>query len=511
MVLFVKRRAYRGLIPMKRVPDKPFEVMSVVVQTKYGKVRGVCTKDGYVWRGIPYAAPPVGKNRFKAPQDPQGWQGVYDAQRFRAICPQFIPLEKEVQSEDCLHLNIYSDSTIGRKPVMVFIHGGAFILGSGSQSIYDCQNIAAKGVVAVTLNYRLGVFGMLNFSFIDESFASNIALRDQIKALEWVYENIANFGGDPEDITICGQSAGAISVTCLLNAPAAQPYIKKAIICSSFPDMINSKQRSVEIAKDFLKFIGIEEKDAPKRLLSITVDELNMHAKAFTKNCRRKNGLDLLMPCVDGMVLPKKPLASVRDGSAHYVPLLIGVTKSEVDILFRLKYSNTMANDEMEYLLEDEKQVKEELLAAYNLPPKKAYPLIGRDWLIRIPSEWYANSHSKKAPVWMYRFDYENLFLKLTGMNAVHALDLLFIFKNFDNRIGRLLFCMTPRKAKAMALADRMQDAVVDFIKSGKAPWQQFDEKFATKVFDADGDKLEYDDEDAVRKVWLKTEIYKRI
>lgn len=485
--------------------------MSVIVETKYGKVRGICAKNGYVWKGIPYAAPPIGKNRFKAPQDPEPWQGVYEAQSFRPICPQFLPLEKEQQSEDCLYLNVFSPSTIGRKPVMVFIHGGAFILGSGSQSLYDCQNIASKGIVAVTLNYRLGAFGMFNFSFIDESFATNIALQDQTKALQWVYENIDSFGGDPEDITLFGQSAGAISVTCLLNTPSAMPYIKKAIISSSFPDMINSHQRSLEIAKDFLKFADIEEKDAKERLLSITAEELNNHTKAFTKNCRRKNGLDLMMPYVDKDFLPEKPLASVKKGNACYVPLLIGVTKSEVDILFRLKNFSGMATEEMEHLLEDEKKVKEELLAAYNLPQKKAYPLIGRDWLIRIPSEWYAKNHGLYAPVWMYRFDYENLFLKLTGMHSVHALDLLFIFNNFDNIIGRVLFSLTPVRLKAMQLANRMQDDIVTFIKSGKAPWRQFDDDYTTNVYDADGDRLETDAEDAIRRIWQKTEIYKKI
>ncbi len=512
MLLFGKRMAFRGIIPIKRVLSEPIEEsMSVVVETKYGKVRGICAKSGYVWKGIPYAAPPVGDNRFKAPQELAPWQGVYDATKFRSVCPQFLPLEKEPQSEDCLYLNVFSPSTVGRKPVVFFIHGGAFILGSGSQSLYDCQNIASKGVVAVTMNYRLGAFGMFNFSFADKSFASNIALRDQLKALQWVYENIAGFGGDPDNITIFGQSAGAISVTCLLNVPSAQPYIKKAIMSSSFPDIINSRQRSLEIAQDFLKFVGIEEKVAKEGLLSITADELNRHTKAFAKNCRRKNGLDLLMPYVDGEFLPEKPLESVKNGNAHYVPLLVGVTKNEIDILFRLKTFSGMATEEMEYLLEDEKKVKEELLSAYDLPQKKAYPLIGRDWLIRIPSEWYARSHCMRAPVWMYRFDYENLFLKLTGMHSVHALDLLFIFNNFNNIIGRMLFSLTPIRTKAMQLTERMQHDIVEFLKSGTAPWQQFDDNYTTKVYDADGDRLETDAEDAIRKIWQKTEIYKKI
>ncbi|MDD4316367.1 MAG: carboxylesterase family protein, partial [Clostridia bacterium] len=403
-------------------------------------------------------------------------------------------------------------STIGRRPVMVFIHGGAFITGSGSQYIYDGQNFADKGVVVVTFNYRMGALGMFNFSFIDKDFAANLALRDQLMALEWVYENIEGFGGNAEDITVCGQSAGAISLTCLLSVPEAKPYIKKAIVISSFPDIINSREQSINIAEDFLKFIGIEEPRAKEKLLAMDAAELTEHTKAFTKNCRRKNGLDLLMPCVDGEFLPEKPLTAVKNGNAHYVPLLIGVTKSEVDILFRLKGFKSMATKELECLLEEEHQIKEELLAAYGeLPAERAYPLIGRDWLIRIPSEWYAKSHSQRATVWMYRFDYENLFLKLTGMHSVHALDLLFAFKNFDNIIGRVLFSLTPVRAKAMELADRLQEDIINFIKTGSSPWQPFDGGYAVKVYDAAGDRLETDEKDAVREIWQKTEIYKKI
>lgn len=484
----------------------------IIVDTLYGKVAGYLCDGIYVWKGIPYAKAPKGELRFNAPQQPERFKGVYNATKFKPVCPQMIRFQKEKENENCLNLNVYSPSITVKKPVMLFLHGGAFIAGSGSQYLYNGTNIAQKDVVVVTINYRLGALGMFNFSFLDEKFVTNIALRDQLAALEWVYDNISAFGGDREDITVCGQSAGAISVICLLNIPSAKKYIKKAVAISPLPDILNSKERSIEIAKGFLKWLNIEESKAKECLMNISTRELNKLARAYTKTYERKNGLDVLMPVIDGQLLPERPLSSVKNGNSNYIPLLIGITKNEVDIVFKLKNYKDMAQNELSYFFDDEKEIEEEIVKAYGEKDfMKIYPIIGRDWLVKIPSEWYAEFHTDHADVWLYRFDYENLFLKLTGLHTAHTLDLIFAFKNFDNMVGKLLFSLTPFRRKAYELADRLGDDLVNFIKSGKAPWERFNNGNAVKIYNKDGDNIETAEKDSIRQIWQKTNLYKNI
>lgn len=484
----------------------------VIVQTNYGKMQGLKNNNVFVWKGIPYAKAPKGNLRFKAPHPPNVFKGIYYATKFKPICPQMIRFEKEVENENCLNLNIYSSSITSKKPVMVFLHGGAFIAGSGSQYLYDGVNLAKKDIVVVTINYRLGALGMLNFSFLDEEFASNLALRDQLAAIEWIYQNISAFGGNAEDITVCGQSAGAISVICLLNMPCAKKFIKKAIAISPLPDILNSKERSVEIAKGFLRSQNIEESKAKKWLVNIKAEKLNELARAYTKSFKRKNGLDILMPVIDGDLIPQRPLLSVKDGHSHYIPLMIGITKNEVDIIFKLKNYKDMAENELYYLMDEEKDIREKLIKAYGEKNiEKHYAEICRDWLVRIPSEWYAIFHSQNADVWLYRFDYENLFLKLTGLHTVHTLDLIFAFKNFDNIIGKLLFSLTPFRKRAFALAERLQNDIVGFVKNGYASWDCFHKINSVKVYNSNGDKIETCEDDKVREIWKKTKFYNNI
>ncbi len=485
--------------------------MSKVVTTKYGKIKGESREKSFVWRGLPYALPPIGERRFKEALPPLKWKGVYDATFFRPACLQMVRFEKQQESEDCLYLNVYSPSTMGKKPVMIFIHGGAFIAGSGSQYLYDAKNVCEKGVVVVSINYRLGAFSMFNFSFIDKEYASNLALKDQLMAIKWVYENIEAFGGDPENITVCGQSAGAISVICLLNAPQASKYIKKAIAISPLPDIVNSEKRSIDIAKGFLEYLEIDEQEFHK-MVEMDCETLNEMAREYTKSFERKNGLDLLMPVVDGEFLPYRPLRGAKEKKAHYPPLVIGLTKNEVDIVFKLKSYKDMAVHELEYLMDEESQIRDELIKAYGEDElEKKYPLIGRDWLVGMPSEWYSEFHSKWGDVWVYLFDYENLFLKLTGLQSAHTLDLIFAFGNFDNLIGRLLFSLTPFRKKAYELGDRLREDLVEFIKTAKAPWQRYGEDYAVKIYNKDGDKVKKNINDPIRKVWKKTKIYKNI
>ncbi|MGH2510517.1 MAG: carboxylesterase/lipase family protein, partial [Ktedonobacteraceae bacterium] len=248
-----------------------------LVETQYGKVRGTHLGPISVWKGIPYAQPPIGKLRFHIPQAPEAWSGVRDATAFSAMAPQDVVNlsglaealgatatggEQAPVSEDCLYLNIWSPQADEKKrPVMVWIHGGAFVVGSSSQPDYNGASFAQQGdVVVVTLNYRLGVLGFLQLGDLaGEEYASagNLGLLDQIAALKWVRDNIAAFGGDPHNVTIFGESAGAMSIGTLLAMPATKGLFQKAILESGAAHNVQDKAHATKTAHEWLEILGL--------------------------------------------------------------------------------------------------------------------------------------------------------------------------------------------------------------------------------------------------------------
>ncbi|MDR3293102.1 MAG: carboxylesterase family protein [Clostridiales bacterium] len=463
--------------------------MDVKIKTRYGTVVGYESKGIRIFKGIPYVEPPIGELRFCEPREVEPWEGERQAKKFGAVCPQvmsIVPLGR--QSEDCLYLNIFAPKTEGKKPVLVFIHGGAYVLGAGSQTVYHGAAIAEKDVVFVTFNYRLGAVGMMDYSFLDGAFASNIALKDQAAALKWVNENIEAFGGDKSDVTLMGQSAGAISVVALLNVPSVRGYFKKAIALSAFPDMIKSKEESAVYAREFCEYAEIETKED---LLAWDSVELSKALKRFLDTKPRRLGLDYVMPCADGEFLPQKPLKVVGGENGNHIPLLMGYTKEELNVLFSLpvRRIRSMSGTETDLLFRTASESGEPLEELYS--PKSGRALLMRDWLIRVPSERYAEGNGKYAPTWIYRFDYSPAALKLIGVKAVHAIDLVFIFKAFKNIIADGMLVFSPFRKDIYALADRMRDTIVDFAKSSRCEWEQFNENGALKIFDATADRVE--------------------
>ena len=210
--------------------------MAAIIQTEAGRIHGSSENGLSVYRGVPFAAPPVGELRFRVARPHPGWDDVLDCESFRPISPQvpnealdsMLGLAPQEQSEDCLFLNIWTPGTdADARPVMVWIHGGAFTIGSGSDGLYNGAMLASRGdVVVVTINYRLGALGFLHLPALDES---NFGMRDQVAALRWVRDNIASFGGDPGNIMIFGESAGGMSVASLMGSPEAQGLFHKAI------------------------------------------------------------------------------------------------------------------------------------------------------------------------------------------------------------------------------------------------------------------------------------------
>lgn len=239
-----------------------------------------------------------------------------------------------VQSEDCLYLNVYAPDTPEKDlPVMVWIHGGAFYLGAGSEPLYDGSALAAAGdVIVVTLNYRLGPFGFLHLSSIDKSYTNNLGLLDQIAALQWVKDNISAFGGNPENVTIFGESAGGMSIAALLTMPKAKGLFHKAIMESGASQTMPS-EKAADIAAAFLETLDIEP-DQSEILHSKTSEDI-LNAADKIRNTNNENIFSLLFqPTADPDTLPVEPEKAIAQGAAEGIPLLIGTNKDEGYLFF---------------------------------------------------------------------------------------------------------------------------------------------------------------------------------
>ncbi|QUR68628.1 carboxylesterase/lipase family protein [Mycobacterium spongiae] len=461
-----------------------------VVETSYGPVRGTdggLTGGGFravkAWKGIRYAAPPLGDLRFRAPEPPEPWAAVADATSFGPACPQpaipNMPLDLGApQSEDCLRLNIWAsaDTEPGdRKPVLVWLHGGAYIMGSGSQPLYDGRRLASSGnVVVVTVNYRLGSLGFLDLSSFNTArrrFDSNIGLRDVLAALGWVRDNIAVFGGDPEKVTLFGESAGAGIITTLLATPAAAGLFAGAIAQSSPATSVYDHGRARRVAVCVLDKLGIPASDADRLREMPTSAILAASNEVFNEVPVRNPGTLAFVPIVDGELLPDYPVKLAREGRSHPVPLIIGTNKHEA-ALFRLLRSPLMpitpraitsmftqiAAEQPDLQLPTEEQIG----SAYSQMRRKARPLsIATDVGFRMPSVWLAEGHSQVAPVYLYRFDYSAPLLKLLLVRAAHGTELPYVWGNLGGPQDPTLKLGGAKAAKAVS--ERVRTRWINF------------------------------------------------
>ncbi|HSW39429.1 MAG TPA: carboxylesterase family protein, partial [Acidobacteriota bacterium] len=309
---------------------------SIHVSTKSGKLEGKRENRQFVFKGVPYAAPPVGKLRWHPPHGVQPWEGIRPAGDFGPIAPQNVLPGSEMiaglgvdepRNEDCLFLNIWTPGIDDvRRPVMVWIHGGAFIIGSGSQDMFRNHTLVDRcDVVLVTINYRLGALGFMNLNEITGGKIPATGcegLLDQIAAVNWVRENIINFGGDPDNITLFGESAGAMSICNIMSMPVAQGSFHKAILESGGANTVCLPEEAVSAAASFCRILNIKPDDADA-LYSLTVDQI-MHAQQCLGDVmREKDGrITPFQPVVDGAVLPELPIYAIRRGAASGIPTL---------------------------------------------------------------------------------------------------------------------------------------------------------------------------------------------
>ena len=303
------------------------------VKTRYGTFNGFVDESGVcTWLGVPYAQPPVEKLRWRAPQPLKPSDKIFDAKKFGfTACQAFDEHEissENPQSEDCLTLNIWKKSEKNNLPVMVFIHGGGFQNGGTNDPLYTGKKIAAAhDVIVVTVNYRLNVFGFVDFSAIDSSFEDSgyIGLKDQIAALKWLKENISEFGGNPDSVTIFGESAGAISCMMLSVIPDAKGLFQKAIPQSANSYMFNTPEYSAQVAATYMELGGA--KNMNDMLKKSSAELVNLYEKVSEVRLAQTEA-DYLPTC-DGKYLPKNPFKALSEGGARGIKFLTGTTAEE--------------------------------------------------------------------------------------------------------------------------------------------------------------------------------------
>jgi len=453
------------------------------VHTEFGPVSGTCSERGEacVWKGIPYAAPPVGELRFKAPEDPAPWEEPLRADRFGPVCCQRItkaqlnPLKTGLFTgrEDCLYLNVWKPRKEGTFPVMVWIHGGTLLTGSGSVPLYWGDRLAAeKNVVVVTINYRLGAMGFLAHKKLAEEdphgSAGNYGILDQVKALKWVKNNIENFGGDPKNVTIFGESAGGWSVCALLASPLARGLFDRAIMQSGACDSAASMEEGFKYGRKLAQEFYCEPDNVPECLREQSPQAI--YNKIPWDETGGKSPFKIHM---DGYFLDEQPIEKIKKGDYNKVPFIAGSNRDEFSPLRYMKLSRLLFMNEKEVeekLREryDEKAVQKisELYPAdeYRKPVDMLNAVLGDERLRCEPYRAGTAMAPTNPEVYLYRFDYDNLRTEKLG--AFHGLELPFVFGNFDTPPMKYAFKKKHLKA-AEPLSEKMRTYWTNFARSG--------------------------------------------
>lgn len=415
------------------------------VSTESGAVQGAIENSLAVFRGIPYAKPPVGDLRWRTPQPVEPWKGVRDARHFSADCMQapFGPSPAQGRhpvAEDCLYLNVWRPATDARKlPVMVWIHGGGFVNGGSSSPDSTGEGVAARGAVFVSFNYRLGRFGFFAFPALNaehpEEAKGNFGLMDQIAALRWVRHNVERFGGDSSNITVVGESAGGISINMLLTSPATRGLFDRAIIQSGggrklvrTRHLTNDTPEAASATTLGMKFAnskGIDGTDA-----AALAKLRGLSADAVTSGL---NMVSLLLPEValfsgpvlDGTLFVESPERAYAAGRQHPVPIIVGATSSDLSLNYAKSVDEAFASFGAD---------ADAARAAYDPKGegelKRINNAIGSDRAMVEPARFIARSMSQlRQPVYAYRFSYV-LEAKRSGSpyGAQHATDVPFAF-----------------------------------------------------------------------------------
>jgi para-nitrobenzyl esterase len=467
-----------------------------VVETTAGKIRGLTNNGVHVFKGVPYGEPTSGKNRFLPPIERRSWSGVRDAFEYGFSSPQrdpdmppvkvdksaslmdqmFIEMVRFPESEDCLVLNIGSRGLRdgGKRPVMVWLHGGGYEYGSGSTSEVDGIHLCLRGdVVVVTLNHRLNVFGFAHLDAIggaEFAGSGNVGMLDIVAALRWVRDNIEQFGGDPSAVMVFGQSGGGRKVSVLQAMPTAKGLLHRAVIQSGPGLRMLDRETAVKATELLLTELEMKGANA----LDLQILPVDRLLRAYRKVARVQPSTFLVPtpsfgPVVDGNVLPQHPFDPTAPTVSADVPLMIGSTRTELsmwratDKVLGLDASGLRAT--VEAILPGD---AESVIDAYRKEYARATPgelsiLIETDLIFGTPTKVLAARKAalEQAPVYVYRFDWCTP-VKEGRLQSPHGLEVPFVFDN--TRISGLF---TGGGAQAASLAGKISEAWIAFARSG--------------------------------------------
>ena len=476
-----------------------------IIELNKGKLQGYIDRGIEVYRGLPYAEPPIGEFRFNAPEPKGSWSGILDASSLGPVAPQtispFTPQPPPPQSEeDCLTLNIYTPATDQKKrPVMFWIHGGSF--KNGSSRNYDGVPLAKRGdVVVVVINYRLGPLGFLYLPDAP-NVSANVGLLDQITALKWIKENIVKFGGDPENITLFGESAGAACICCLLGMPTAKGLYNRIIPQSGSTSLVGARyERAIATTQRLFSLLGIEKDDVDS-LRKLSADEI---IKAQTKMDQQvlEGGTAFALgysPLIGDKTLPTHPLKAILDGETKNIEVLHGTNKDEMR-LWELWYPGVKNSEElfnrlnmmMKLMGQSEEKVREviDIYSEGRADPTEIYSAIVTDSFFRVPSIRLAEMQSKNQPdTYMYMFTYPSP-IRNGSLGSVHAIEIPFVFGTLD--MPRDLKIFPASNEETEGLSAKMMDSWISFARSGNPnhqeipDWEQYGKNRATIIFGKD-------------------------
>ncbi|MFI9171828.1 carboxylesterase/lipase family protein [Streptomyces lincolnensis] len=490
----------------------------LVVRTTAGAVRGR-TEDGLtVFRGIPFAEPPVGEARFQAPRPARAWEGTREAYAFGPPPPQDLGIQGAAgvrglpTGDDWLTVNVWTpdaDPAAGR-PVMVWIYGGAYKLGHTGSPGYDAQHLARAGdLVVVSINYRVGMEGFVSL----EGAPANRGLLDQVAALEWVRENITAFGGDPGQVTVFGESAGAGSIAALLAMPGARGLFRRAI-AQSVPGTYFSDDLARDIAAELAAEVGLRPTAAdlstvdPRRLTSAG-ETLGAKMRLYEDRWGRvAPTVTPFSPVVDGEVLTRTPWEALAAGAARDVELLVGHNHDEYRLFLVLgeqlgKVTDEQASWALRTFGPDPDGEHSYRAAFPDATPTELYERVWTDWLFGMPSLRLAEAQvagGGRAHVYELTWPAPGAG---GGLGACHGLDIPLLFGTYDADLGKLLFAGSGVPAEARALTARFQSAWTGFARTGDPGWPAYDERTGrlAQVLDAKPEVRAYPEETA-RRLW---------
>jgi para-nitrobenzyl esterase len=493
---------------------------AVIANTSSGRVRGRVIDGVARYLGIPYAAPPVGDLRFLPPEPHASWDEPRDATAFGPTAPyqlrdfptlDLTPLVGSgwVQGDEYLNLNIWTPegSHPAGLPVMVFIHGGAWVGGASSAPTQDGTSFARKGVVCVTINYRLGIEGFLPIPGVP----TNLGMRDMIAALKWVRDNIAGFGGDPANVTVFGESAGAMSIADLVVSPPARGLFRRAIVQSGHGSMVRSVRTMRKVVHRLAKLLGVSADAAGFRSASVQagLDAQDVvQAPTAGLDMRGENGRDpayglsKFLPVHGDDVIPVPPLQALEKGAGAEVDLLIGTNAEEMNLYFvptgvKAKLGRLLAW----FLLSRTEPGALGILQRYGLGRRgvsggATLTRALNDLVFRWPARAYAQAHQGRTH--FYEMDWRSPALG-GELGACHAVEVPFVFNTLDAATGPIgLLGQTP---PPQALADSIQKVWIEFARDGSAPWPEYDAR-TRQVYQLAKGRAETDTDFPIAATW---------